>query len=1248
MVHIKKVVIQGFKSYKELLDLEPFSKGSNVIVGRNGSGKSNFFFAIRFVLSDLFSNLRADERQALLHEGAGSNVMSAYVEIHFDNADRRFPIDRDEVVLRRQIGLKKDEYSLDKKHVSKQDVVNLLESAGFSRSNPYYIVQQGKVNALTMMKDSERLELLKEVAGTRVYDERRDESLKIMKEAAGRREKIEEMLRYIETRLKELEDEKEELKAYQELDRERRALEYTLYTKELQSTNETLRRLDTDRQEESSRAKEEYQNALLVHKALKAKERELKDAEIEMRRLNKEKSVIEEERKELLKQKAKLELELEEAESRAGTDQENQERLAKEAERLRKEIRTTTKKLDDLTPRYMAAVEAERDVNERIIDCERRVNDLYSKQGRSSRFTNKKERDAWIKKEIKLVDRTIEVQKQQIEALQDEINQIGAMREDEAKKVTQTQAKLEEIRKLIERNNQALSELKNRRDESSNRRKELWREDTENDSAIQSYKAELAKAERVLNSTVNKVTAAGIASISRLAEEHRVRGVYGPLIELFQCPEAMSTAVEVTAGGSLFHVVVASDDVASQLIELMHQEGSSARVTFMPLNRIRTEDTHMPSTEEARPLLAQLTYNPMFLPAMKLVFSKTLLCKSLDVANDMSQTHNVNCVTIEGDQVNRKGALTGGFIDVRTSRIEAMRTILTIRDKLKELTAKAEKLKAAIQEADQQVTGALGEMQKLEVRGAKHHDTYEQLSMDLRLLIKDEQANRATVEHKEIMLAELTVSLRQLEETRKSLQGELGTEIQDHLPPDQQKLLKDLIDEITAKKEELIQCTAARAELEGQRTVLQNLLQHNLAKREAEIAEELDALSLAQQPENVRLMQQELSRTNAAIQGTARRLKEIENQVEEKNTVRNQVQKEIEEMKDTESRHAREIQTESKRMERLLNKRSLLLQKQEECTQKIRELGSLPANVEKYKDMVKKELLDQLDKVNRELQGYSQVNKKALDQYVSFTEQYDDLLNKKKESDSGADRITELIQALDRKKDEAIERTFKGVAKHFAQVFSELVPDGKGVLVMQRSKDVQEVGRIAAYTGVAIKVAFTRGGETQHMQHLSGGQKSLVALALIFAIQRCDPAPFYLFDEIDSALDQSHRTAVAEMIKRQAEKAQFITTTFRPELVRSAKKHYGITFKNKISSIHAITEKKALAIIRASAEAEAGPLMPAEEEEEEEEETSKGKEPAASTTTTRYEGEEGEEEETQLGEGEGEGEGEEGAAPMEE
>ncbi|CAB4408992.1 unnamed protein product [Rhizophagus irregularis] len=150
----------------------------------------------------------AEERQALLHEGTGPATMSAYVEIIFDNSDNRFPTGKDEVVLRRTIGLKKDEYSLDKKSATKTDVMNLLESAGFSRSNPYYIVPQGRITALTNAKDPERLQLLKEVAGTRVYEQRRQESKKIIEETDSKRSKIEELLNYIEERLEELEEEK--------------------------------------------------------------------------------------------------------------------------------------------------------------------------------------------------------------------------------------------------------------------------------------------------------------------------------------------------------------------------------------------------------------------------------------------------------------------------------------------------------------------------------------------------------------------------------------------------------------------------------------------------------------------------------------------------------------------------------------------------------------------------------------------------------------------------------------------------------------------------------------------------------------------------------------------------------------------------------------------------------------------------------------------------------------------------------
>lgn len=246
-MYIKQVIIQGFKSYREQTVVEPFDPRHNVVVGRNGSGKSNFFYAIQFVLSDEFSHLRPEQRQGLLHEGTGPRVISAHVEIIFDNTDGRLPIDKDEVYLRRVIGSKKDQYFLNKKIVTRSDVMNLLESAGFSRSNPYYIVKQGKINQMATAPDSQRLKLLREVAGTRVYDDRREESKAILKETEGKLEKIEDFLRTIEERLKTLEEEKEELKEYQRWDKQRRCLEYTIHERELKENKRKLNELEASR-----------------------------------------------------------------------------------------------------------------------------------------------------------------------------------------------------------------------------------------------------------------------------------------------------------------------------------------------------------------------------------------------------------------------------------------------------------------------------------------------------------------------------------------------------------------------------------------------------------------------------------------------------------------------------------------------------------------------------------------------------------------------------------------------------------------------------------------------------------------------------------------------------------------------------------------------------------------------------------------------------------------------------------------
>ena len=284
--------------------------------------------------------------------------------------------------------------------------------------------------------------------------------------------------------------------------------------------------------------------------------------------------------------------------------------------------------------------------------------------------------------------------------------------------------------------------------------------------------------------------------------------------------------------------------------------------------------------------------------------------------------------------------------------------------------------------------------------------------------------------------------------------------------------------------------------------------------------------------------------------------------------------------------------------------------KRDNYMRKIQELGSLPppAELKNYQTKSISDLEKELERVNNKLTKYSHVNKKAFDQYVNFSEQRESLIIRKDELDKGAEKVKELVENLDRKKDEAINRTFRGVSKHFAEVFKELVPLGAGQLIMrtqmddgkdqetddEAQSDEDEVPKksktfnpenpdVSLYRGVGIKVRFSAVGENFLMNQLSGGQKALVALALIFAIQRCDPAPFYIFDELDQALDSTYRQAVANLIQKQASNTesptQFITSTFRPELVAIAKNCYGISHQNKVSSIHHMSKNDALKFI---------------------------------------------------------------------
>lgn len=326
--------------------------------------------------------------------------MSAYVEVIFDNTDDRFPTGKSELILRRTIGLKKDEYTLDRKNATKADVMNLLESAGFSRSNPYYIVPQGRVTTLTNMKDPERLVLLKEVAGTQVYEARRAESLKIMHETDNKSSKIDELLDYINERLDELEEEKDELKNYQEKDRERRCLEYTIYSREQNEISSALESLEDQRQAGVEDTDANRNRFIQGENDIAQIEAEITEQKQQMELLKLEKSQLEDDRRDASRALAQAELQGKSlAEGQAAAQQAKSGREA-DSKRLKSAIKEREEELEQLSPEFNQVKENEQQAKGKLDEAELTRQRLYAKQGRISRFKNKAERDKWLQREI--------------------------------------------------------------------------------------------------------------------------------------------------------------------------------------------------------------------------------------------------------------------------------------------------------------------------------------------------------------------------------------------------------------------------------------------------------------------------------------------------------------------------------------------------------------------------------------------------------------------------------------------------------------------------------------------------------------------------------------------------------------------------------------------------------------------------------------------------------------------------------
>ncbi|PSS37849.1 hypothetical protein PHLCEN_2v317 [Hermanssonia centrifuga] len=1054
-----------------------------------------------------------EERQALLHEGVSvTTTLSAYVEIVFDNTDNRFPTGREEVILRRTIGLKKDEYSLDKKSASKADVMNLLESAGFSKSNPYYIVPQGRITALTNAKDHERLALLKEVAGTKVYEQRRAESLRIMAETDAKRGKIDELLDYIDTRLAELEEEKEELKEFQEKDKERRCLEYALYSRELDEVTEAVEELEEERRGDvhSSNVRREQFNdrqkqAQTLEQSISRTRNALTTAQVTRQGAQSELT-------DLIRSRTELECivnDLRLAAERAGG-----QRATLEAELTTVEARIREREvaLQQLLPQWEAHRTRETEERKGLDQARARLDALFAKRGRLDRFRTKADRDRYLNAEIASVEAYGAAQNGALETAKIELDKAKAALAGVEDRVEGAEESQEDARQRHRDLGDQLAKLKDEHAGLTEKRKDLWREETRLKSLVDNEADELRTAERTLASMMDKDTGSGLRAVDQIAERFGLDGVYGPLYRLFEVTDdKFNTAIELTAGNSLFHVVVDTDETATHVLTTMIRE-RTGRVTFIPLNRINPKIPPPPNAQDAIPLMDKLRFDPMHLKALQQVFGKTCVCRDLTIAAAYVKSHGINTITLDGDKVDRKGALTGGFYDVRRSRLEAINTLMSWKTKF---TANDKRLKEVVTtttQLEQEITRTMGKIQVLQNQQMQARNSRESLVEEAAQLAREKERLLERIERLEGEVSDLDAELGALRAKLEGYRAELASPLARGLTAEEEALIEDLGREIDQRQKQVVELGKTKNEFGKRKNMIEIELNESLRRRRDELRGKIETLGAAEAgdasaADELENRTRELKALNNSIDALNKKSQDLEKEVDKLTAQLQEERSTLEKLQVQQVEDNRGVSKQQKNTERYMTKRTMLLNRKDECNRNIRDLGVLPEEAfEKYTNEKMDRLMKKLHTVNEGLKKFAHVNKKAFEQYNNFTKQRDQLLQRREDLEKSAQSIEELVEVLDQRKDEAIERTFKQVASNFEEVFEKLVPVGRGRLIIQRridqdEEDAEEMDEtqqssIDNYTGVSIKVSFnSKVDEGLRIQQLSGGQKSLVALA---------------------------------------------------------------------------------------------------------------------------------------------------------
>lgn len=1169
-MYLKTIEIQGFKSFANKLTFS-FGSGFTAIVGPNGSGKSNVADAVRWVLGEQSaSKLRGGSMQDIIFAGTENRkpLSFAYVAITFDNSDHALPCEFTEVTVARRVYRSgESEYLINGSACRLKDVQELFYDTGIGKEG-YSIIGQGQIDRILSKHPEERRELFDEAAGIVKFKRSKAATVKKLEKERENLQRINDVLGEQERQLAPLERQSEGARIYLKKREELKELDINAYLMDMERITGELKKTESDIEitdkeltgvrEEKKKNENDYN--LLQNRIDELDTRTgdineaLSEASVERQRMDGEIKVLQEQINSIKSSDAQFAERLTAISGDVEKKKASIEEYTREEEGLKKNLEDAVAKTAQAGAKLseiQGRLSKQKDISEQSKNEMMSLLDRISQLKADSREYNTRAEALRI--------RRADINKKSIERA------LGDQEQKEA--LNETKARCDE---LLDRRESLLSKL-----DDATKQMEEWHGKEEelrrsHEAAVNDYNTKKSRLEALRN-IAERYEGYGSATRSVLEYAGEDSGVLGVVADLMRVDSKYETAIEVSLGGNIQNIVTDNENTAKEMIDYL-KKNRLGRVTFLPLSNVRGGNTEKYERGLGEPgaigmadslVECDMKYRGIY----KFLLGRVMVVDNIDHAYAIARKYNfsLHLVTLEGEYLNPGGAVSGGAFKNKSNLLGRNRELADLRKAVDELSEKIAKHKDRLND--------------LQTAAELCADDVENLRSDLHELDVELSAAKITYDN---MKSQTDASVKAAEDLKRE-GGEIAQELEEV-----EKLLSDSGEELSAlegKKDEITdkdesssdEIDRLSAEVERENGIYQSM---QIAEAKARTALDYAAQSI----ERLKAEIEELSFEQHNIEETLKQhgtdeiciTDEIE-RVEKSAADKDRAIEELKEKQREAAAQKEKLFNENKEFyikndeinERLSNLEKELFRQTERKKRLNENEDSLNAYIwEEYEltlhncEAMRNEKYDSLPQLKRqistikeEIKALGPVNVNAIEDYKELyerhtfmTSQRDDLLEAEK-------TLVDLIRELDEGMRAQFSEKFREIQIEFDKVFKELFGGGKGELTLVEDEDILEAG-----IGVT---AQPPGKKLQNMMVLSGGERALTAIALLFAIQNLKPSPFCLLDEIEAALDDSNVDRFARYLKKLTDKSQFIVITHRRGTMNAADVLYGITMQEK-------------------------------------------------------------------------------------